>query len=254
MAQSIVNRVKELRTARGWTQEQLAQAVGVSRQSINSIERNRYVPSLELAADLRPYFFLPHRPDLPIGETIMTHPALSRILMLDHVADERFRQHQRRSTSAAAIVGTLTLFVMLEYRVLLEHRVPWDLLYVIYAMAPPKSPSCFGSVSKTEFISRSLSMCLSRRQLDPKSRRILQAVAICCSLPSGFARIAADEHRAIDVLRASASCLYRRPDGAGRRGLAIWSSCRTGRTRPQWRADVPCRRRNGPARSRGLLY
>ena len=49
MAPSISNRVKELRTASGWTQEQLAHAVGVSRQSINSIERNRYVPSLELA-------------------------------------------------------------------------------------------------------------------------------------------------------------------------------------------------------------
>ena len=49
MAPSISNRIKELRTARGWTQEQLAQAVNVSRQSINSIERNRYVPSLELA-------------------------------------------------------------------------------------------------------------------------------------------------------------------------------------------------------------
>jgi putative transcriptional regulator len=49
MTLTITNRVKELRTARGWTQEQLAQATGVSRQSINSIERNRYVPSLELA-------------------------------------------------------------------------------------------------------------------------------------------------------------------------------------------------------------
>ncbi len=49
MERSITNRVKELRTASGWTQEQLAQASGVSRQSINSIERNRYVPSLELA-------------------------------------------------------------------------------------------------------------------------------------------------------------------------------------------------------------
>jgi putative transcriptional regulator len=46
---TITNRVKQLRTAREWTQEQLAQAAGVSRQSINSIERNRYVPSLELA-------------------------------------------------------------------------------------------------------------------------------------------------------------------------------------------------------------
>ena len=46
---SITNRVKELRILRNWTQEQLAEAAGVSRQSINSIERNRYVPSLELA-------------------------------------------------------------------------------------------------------------------------------------------------------------------------------------------------------------
>jgi putative transcriptional regulator len=46
---TVRNRVKELRDARGWTQQQLADAVGVSRQSINSIERNRYVPSLELA-------------------------------------------------------------------------------------------------------------------------------------------------------------------------------------------------------------
>jgi putative transcriptional regulator len=49
MAPTILNRVKELRIARGWTQEQLADAVGVSRQSINSIERDRYVPSLSLA-------------------------------------------------------------------------------------------------------------------------------------------------------------------------------------------------------------
>ena len=49
MAPTVLNRVKELRTDRGWTQQQLADAVGVSRQSINSIERNRYVPSLLLA-------------------------------------------------------------------------------------------------------------------------------------------------------------------------------------------------------------
>jgi len=46
---TIRNRVKELRSERGWTQQQLAEAVGVSRQSINSIERERYVPSLMLA-------------------------------------------------------------------------------------------------------------------------------------------------------------------------------------------------------------
>ncbi|HEY4641225.1 MAG TPA: helix-turn-helix transcriptional regulator [Thermoanaerobaculia bacterium] len=46
---NIQNRVKELRIARGWTQQELADAVDVSRQSINSIERERYVPSLPLA-------------------------------------------------------------------------------------------------------------------------------------------------------------------------------------------------------------
>lgn len=49
MNDQVINRVKELRSERGWTQEELALAVGVSRQSINSIERNRYVPSLPLA-------------------------------------------------------------------------------------------------------------------------------------------------------------------------------------------------------------
>lgn len=49
MEPAVLNRVKDLRSERGWTQQDLADAVGVSRQSINSIERNRYVPSLPLA-------------------------------------------------------------------------------------------------------------------------------------------------------------------------------------------------------------
>lgn len=49
MAPEVLNRVKQLRDARGWTQQELADAVGVSRQSINSIERDRYIPSLPLA-------------------------------------------------------------------------------------------------------------------------------------------------------------------------------------------------------------
>jgi putative transcriptional regulator len=49
MTPDVRNRVKELRDKRGWTQQDLADAVGVSRQSINSIERERYVPSLPLA-------------------------------------------------------------------------------------------------------------------------------------------------------------------------------------------------------------
>jgi putative transcriptional regulator len=59
MDQGIQNRVKELRVERGWTQQQLADAVQVSRQSINSIERNRYVPSLVLALTFSQIFACP---------------------------------------------------------------------------------------------------------------------------------------------------------------------------------------------------
>jgi putative transcriptional regulator len=46
---AIQSRVKELRRQRGWTQEELARKAGVTRQSIISIEKNRYVPSLPVA-------------------------------------------------------------------------------------------------------------------------------------------------------------------------------------------------------------
>lgn len=59
MEPEVHNRVKELRAAREWTQEQLAEAVGVSRQSIISIERGRYVPSLPLALLLARVFECP---------------------------------------------------------------------------------------------------------------------------------------------------------------------------------------------------
>ena len=45
----MVNRVKDLRVAAGLRQEDLAASAGVSRQTIISIERGRYNPSLELA-------------------------------------------------------------------------------------------------------------------------------------------------------------------------------------------------------------
>jgi putative transcriptional regulator len=47
--QKLKNKVREFRVERGWTQQELAEKVGVSRQSINSIECDRYVPSLPLA-------------------------------------------------------------------------------------------------------------------------------------------------------------------------------------------------------------
>jgi putative transcriptional regulator len=50
------NRVRELRTAKGLSQGELAAAVAVSRQTINSIEQERYTPSLPLALALARFF------------------------------------------------------------------------------------------------------------------------------------------------------------------------------------------------------
>ncbi|AIQ15927.1 XRE family transcriptional regulator [Paenibacillus sp. FSL H7-0357] len=43
------NRIKVLRAERDWTQADLAEHVGISRQAVISIEKYKYTPSLELA-------------------------------------------------------------------------------------------------------------------------------------------------------------------------------------------------------------
>ena len=43
------NRLKVLRAERNWSQADLAQALGVSRQTVNALETGRYDPSLPLA-------------------------------------------------------------------------------------------------------------------------------------------------------------------------------------------------------------
>ena len=50
------NEVRSLRGARDLSQQQLGDAMGVSRQTINSIEKERYTPSLPLAIALARYF------------------------------------------------------------------------------------------------------------------------------------------------------------------------------------------------------
>lgn len=49
------NRIKELRKARNYRQEDLAQALGVSRQTVIAIENNKYNPTLELAMKMARY-------------------------------------------------------------------------------------------------------------------------------------------------------------------------------------------------------
>lgn len=53
------SRLKVLRAERDWTQEDLADRVGVSRQAINALETEKYEPSLTLAFKLARLFGLP---------------------------------------------------------------------------------------------------------------------------------------------------------------------------------------------------
>jgi putative transcriptional regulator len=50
------NRLKHLREAAGWSQGELARRLGVSRQTINAVETDKYDPSLPLAMRLARLF------------------------------------------------------------------------------------------------------------------------------------------------------------------------------------------------------
>jgi putative transcriptional regulator len=53
------NRLRELRTERQWSQGELAERLGVSRQTINAIETEKYDPSLPLAFKIARLFDQP---------------------------------------------------------------------------------------------------------------------------------------------------------------------------------------------------
>lgn len=53
------NRLKVLRAMRDWSQQDLADRLGVSRQSVNAIETGRYDPSLPLAFRIAELFAMP---------------------------------------------------------------------------------------------------------------------------------------------------------------------------------------------------
>lgn len=59
MSESIINCVQEYRVKLKITQEELAQAVGVTRQTIIAIEKNNYTPSVLLAMKIASFFKMP---------------------------------------------------------------------------------------------------------------------------------------------------------------------------------------------------
>lgn len=67
----IYNRIKLLRTEKGLSRKELAEAVGVNFQTIGYLERGDYNPSLELAFKLAEYF------DVPVDAAFSPRPFLS---------------------------------------------------------------------------------------------------------------------------------------------------------------------------------
>jgi putative transcriptional regulator len=59
VGQAMKNRLKVLRAERNWSQADLAQRLGVSRQSVNAIETGKYDPSLPLAFRIAALFGQP---------------------------------------------------------------------------------------------------------------------------------------------------------------------------------------------------
>ncbi|MFN3574262.1 MAG: helix-turn-helix transcriptional regulator [Phenylobacterium sp.] len=53
------NRLRELRAERGWTQGQLGERLGVSRQAVNALETEKHDPSLDLAFRIAALFGRP---------------------------------------------------------------------------------------------------------------------------------------------------------------------------------------------------
>jgi putative transcriptional regulator len=56
MAEQVMNKVYEMRTRYGVTQEELALAVGVSRQTVIAMEKGNYAPSVVLAIKIARFF------------------------------------------------------------------------------------------------------------------------------------------------------------------------------------------------------
>jgi len=59
LALQMKNKLRELRAAREWSQSDLADKLGVSRQTVNAIETERYDPSLPLAFKVSRLFRMP---------------------------------------------------------------------------------------------------------------------------------------------------------------------------------------------------
>ena len=71
----VKNRLRVLRAEREWSQAELADHLGVSRQTINAIEVEKYDPSLPLAFKIARLFALPVEQIFSDGEVVVARAA-----------------------------------------------------------------------------------------------------------------------------------------------------------------------------------
>jgi len=72
MSSGISNTIRELRSGRSMTQQELADLIFVTRQTVNAIEGDKYSPSLEVA------FRIAHVFDVPLEQVFQYQPQRKR--------------------------------------------------------------------------------------------------------------------------------------------------------------------------------
>ena len=115
----IYNRIKVLRAERNWTQADLAYKVGISRQAVISIEKYKYVPSLELAFKIAEVFDVSMNEQLIILFFLIIGVAATLFLYIwkakkeiEYKKDERWQVIQNRANSAANVSNYILILVV----------------------------------------------------------------------------------------------------------------------------------------------
>ena len=146
----IWNRIKVLRAERDWTQADLADKVGISRQAVISIEKYKYTPSLELAFKIAEVFGVSIDEVLSIGRTnSMNEQTIFLIFLVSALAvtlglyflkakkqmqykgDERWKLIQLNANNAANISNTVLIVLIVVLPLLIDSQTTFTLQRVV---------------------------------------------------------------------------------------------------------------------------
>lgn len=153
----IWNRIKVLRAERDWTQADLADKVGISRQAVISIEKYKYTPSLELAFKIAEVFGVSIDEVLSIGRINNMNEQIIILVFLiialgitlwlyiskakkqvKYRGDERWQLIQLKASNTAnlahsiliVLIAVLPLFINMQTTVTLQRVSIFALLYI----------------------------------------------------------------------------------------------------------------------------